>query len=112
MDQSKIDMFIATNSNKFPAEKLMLVKSQLEKLDDSKFVMVQSLNLKDPTTMLIFSIFLGNLGVDRFLLGQTGLGIAKLLTCGGLYIWTIVDWFQIMGIAREENFKKFSQFAV
>jgi TM2 domain-containing membrane protein YozV len=112
MDQSKIDMFIATNSNKFPAEKLMLVKSQLEKLDDNKFVMVQSLNLKDPTTVLIFSIFLGSWGVDRFLLGQTGLGIAKLLTCGGLGIWTIVDWFQVLGITREENFKKFTQFAI
>jgi hypothetical protein len=34
---------------------------------------------------------------------DTGLGIAKLLTCGGLGIWTIVDWFLIMGANKEKH---------
>ncbi|MBO1753869.1 NINE protein [Allobranchiibius sp. CTAmp26] len=42
-------------------------------------------------TTLLLSIFIGSLGIDRFYLGQTGLGVAKLLTCGGCGIWHIID---------------------
>ncbi len=111
MEQSKIDMFIATTGNKFPAQKIGIVNAQLEKINDNKFLAIQSAQYKSPTTLLIISLFFGAFGVDRFMLGQTGMGIGKLLTCGGFGIWTIIDWFLIMDAAREKNFLTFTQIA-
>jgi len=44
---------------------------------------------------LVLSIFLGSLGIDRFYLGYTVLGIVKLLTGGGLGIWWLIDLIMI-----------------
>jgi hypothetical protein len=43
------------------------------------------------------------------MLGDTGIGIAKLLTCGGLGIWAIIDWFMVMPAAREKNLQLFQR---
>jgi TM2 domain-containing membrane protein YozV/uncharacterized membrane protein YciS (DUF1049 family) len=50
---------------------------------------------RDYVTMLLISWFLGVFGVDRFMLGQTGLGIAKLLTAGGCGVWALIDFILI-----------------
>ena len=46
---------------------------------------------KDWTTLLILSILLGGLGVDRFYAGHIGLGVLKLLTEGGCGIWALIE---------------------
>jgi TM2 domain-containing membrane protein YozV len=106
MDAQKVDMFLMSNGKYFESFQLPAIRDRLLQVDDSKFIMLQALGLKDPITMLIISLIGGHLGIDRFILGDTGLGVAKLLTCGGLGIWTIVDWFLVMGRTREVNIDK------
>ncbi len=103
MDTQKVDMFIVANARYFRSELIPQIRQRMLELDDSRWITLQSLQFKDPTTSLLISIFVGYLGIDRFYIGDVGLGIAKLLTCGGFSIWTIVDWFLIMDATRDKN---------
>ena len=109
MEAQKVDMFIMTNAKYFESYQINGIRERLIALDDSKWAMISTVQLKDPTTSLIVSILAGTFGIDRFLIGDTGMGIGKLLTCGGLGIWTIIDWFLIMGATREKNMQKIQQ---
>lgn len=109
MDTQKVDMFLMTNGKFFESHQMGYIREELLKLDDSKWTMVQMQQFKDPTTSLIVSILAGSLGIDRFMIGDTGLGVGKLLTCGGLGIWAIIDLFLIMGATREKNMEKLQQ---
>ena len=104
MEQQKVDLFIITNQKYFPPEKIMYIKEKLLDLDESKALLVSSVELKDPTVLLLLSIFLGSLGVDRFMLGDIGMGVLKLLTFGVCGILTIIDWFTIMKRTKDLNF--------
>ncbi len=104
MTQDRVDMYIMTNQKYLPAEKIVFLKEKLLQADESKFTLVSAVEFKDPTTMLLVSIFLGTLGVDRFMMGDTGMGILKLLTAGVCGILTIIDWFSIQKKAKEINY--------
>lgn len=51
---------------------------------------------KDWLTAVLLSFFIGSLGVDRFYMGYTTLGIIKLVTFGGCGIWTLIDFIMIV----------------
>ena len=104
MDSSKVDMYMASNSKFFPPEKLVLVREKLLSADDSKYMVLSGVSLKDPTMMLVISLLVGGLGVDRFMLEDIGMGVLKLLTGGVCGILTIIDWCTIMKKAREYNY--------
>ena len=100
-----VQQYIMANANFFPEGSVNELGARLSKLSQNQFNAIQGIQLKDPTMMLLLSIFLGSWGVDRFLLKEIGLGVVKLLTGGGCGIWTIVDWFLIINKTREFNQK-------
>lgn len=110
MDTQRIDTFLLTSSKYFPEEQIPFLRERLMQVDEKKLALISTLQFKDPTTSILISVFAGSLGIDRFFIGDTGLGIGKLLTCGGFGIWTIVDLFLIMGATREKNMQKLHQF--
>jgi len=111
MDAQKVDLFIGTMGSKFPEDKMMLLRDQLINLPEERFPMVQMAPYKDPVMILLFSAILGYWGVDRFMLGETGLGVLKLVTCGGFGIWYLIDIFLMVGKTKDWNYQKFNQAA-
>lgn len=107
MDKNKVDLYLMTRNKYFENHQLEFIRDRLLKMDEDRWYRVQTLQLKDPVLMLVISLIGGHFGIDRFVIGDVGLGIAKLLTCGGLGIWTVVDWFLIMDRTREKNLEHF-----
>jgi len=105
-NQDKIDMWLMTNSKYLPNDKIIYVKERLSTIDEGKWSMLQTVDFKDPVVLLVVSLLIGSLGVDRFMVGDIGLGVLKLLTFGLCGILTIIDWFLITKKTKEVNFQK------
>lgn len=103
--EQKINMFMVTNRKYLPATKMPQLRSQLENIDENKLMLLSAVEMKDPIIALVLSILFGALGVDRFMIGQVGLGLLKLFTLGGFGIWYIIDIFLIINMTKEENYK-------
>ncbi|WP_326688860.1 MULTISPECIES: NINE protein [unclassified Streptomyces] len=39
----------------------------------------------------VLQLFIGTLGIGRFYTGHVGMGVAQLLTCGGMGFWALID---------------------
>ena len=111
MEQSKaltdkVNMWLMSHQDKLPSEKIGILKSNLDKVEESKFDALMTVELKSPMTIFLLAWFVGWLSLDRFLLGSVGVGIARLLTAHGLGIWWLVDLITAMKRTKEYNYNK------
>ena len=108
MDTKKVELFMMSHVNYFPQSAVLDVQHALEALPDDKEMLIHYAELHDPQTAFIMSIvgLLGIAGLDRFYLGDIGLGVLKLITCGACYIWTIMDLISVTDKVKQDNYMK------
>ena len=99
---TKSDSYINSEYQLKRAGALFLAK-RLPKDERSSFLTACDSEAKDPVTLFVISFFLGGLGIDRFVLGQTIIGLVKLITLAGCGLWWFIDLFLIMGATKEVN---------
>ncbi len=51
----------------------------------------------------LLSLFLGTLGIDRFYLGKIGTGVLKLITGGGLGLWSLIDLILVLTNSQRDK---------
>lgn len=101
--------FLIENQKKFRPTDIMNIKQNLDNMSAKQLWALHDLDFKDPTTSIILSILVGGLGIDRFYIGDIGLGVAKLLTGGGLGLWWLIDMFVISGKTKKNNAKELQE---
>lgn len=109
MEVSQANQILALYGNRLPLESIEMVRNRLFDMDYN-VASVRMAQFKDPTLALILSVLVGSLGVDRFYIGDVGLGVGKLLTCGGAYVWWLIDIFMIQDATRRKNLELLMMF--
>ncbi len=104
------DFYLMTHQKYFPPESLPYLRDRLSTLSEDRLNLLSAIELKDPTLLLIISIIGGTLGIDRFYLGDIGMGVLKLLTGGLCGILWLVDIFLIQGKTRDANIQQLTLF--
>lgn len=69
-----------------------------------EFISLLEREALNPVELFGWNMWLGFFGIDRFIVGDIGLGILKLITLGGLGIWQIIDCFLIGNRTRDKNY--------
>lgn len=106
--EKRVQRFLVINKNYLPQNRLQEIRVMLLKLTDDQWDSIECISFKDPTLLLILSVLVGMLGIDRFVLGDILNGVLKLLlsiACGIGLIWWIVDIFKINGLVLNYNYR-------
>ena len=106
--KKRVQRFLVENRQKLPQSKFNEIREILSNLTDEQWETIEYVTFKDPTTMLVLSILVGEFGVDRFVLGDTTNGALKLLLtlcCGVGLIWWVIDIFQVNRLTLDYNYK-------
>jgi len=106
MDAEKVNLFIATKGDNFPAESIPMIRERLMNLSSNNEMAIMAMDYTNPVLTIVLSVLFGELGIDRFIIGDIGLGIGKLLTGGGCGIWWLIDLFLIMDATKKKNLEK------
>ena len=101
-----VQNYLIANAKNFPEASIEQIREQLSNLTQYEFNRIQVVPIKDSLIMFILSFCFGTYGVDRFMLGQVGLGILKLITFGGCGIWWLIYLFLIMEETKKSNYQK------
>jgi len=90
-----------------PEEMAFLQQGTAELNENQKryFYMMYGDKRKSPQDILLFTLigFLGVAGIQRFVLGEVGMGVLYLLTGGFCWIGTIVDLVNYKTLATDYN---------
>ena len=81
--EKRVQRFLVENKKYFPQNRMSDIKKKIEEISDEQFEQIEWLEFKDPSMMTIVAVFLGHIGVDRFMLddvknGQTGMTQMKI----------------------------------
>ncbi len=105
--EESVRLFIMSKGKYFDSASIPYIGEKLMQMNETQFMIANSLDYKDPMMMLVISIVGGTFGIDRFMIGDIGIGILKLMTAGLCGIMTVIDWFLIQNRTKEYNMKRF-----
>lgn len=109
MRPDRADQLFFQFKESVPSDRTAMLADMLHRADDRCYGELCATSMHNPLIIVLISVFLGGLGVDRFMLGDIGMGVAKLLlgwlTLG---IWPLIDIYFCYKRALDLNMQKIS----
>ncbi len=98
-------------------DEMVYIQGLIKDMPDNQaqqFANMYSSRRKDPQTIMLSTLlgFIVIAGVQRFILGQMGMGLLYLFTCGFCFIGTIIDLVNYKKLSFEFNSQAAQQVAV